>query len=1502
MKKANYIVAIGASAGGLEAIHEFFDNMPEYGNLSFVIIQHLSPDYKSLLVELVSKHTNMQVREVEEDMSVENDCVYVIPNNKEIIIEQGRLQLVQKPTEKAPNTAIDTFLFSLAKDKGRSAICIILSGTGTDGTRGAAAIKRTGGMVMAQDPETAKFDGMPRSVIGSENVDYVLAPEFMPAEIYNYIQDMPVQVFNGKIEEHLLTEVFQLVREHSGQDFNHYKPPTITRRIAKRMAQANIKDLEEYLHLLRQSEDESKALARDFLIGVTRFFRDRSAFQHLKEHVLNKLIDEKEEGAILKIWVTACSTGEEAYTLAILLDQCLQEKNKWLDVKIFATDIDSNAVEFAARGVYPATVAKDVDPVLLKKYFVKDEKKYQIAPRLRKQIVFARHNILKDPPFIKNDLVTCRNMLIYMENVLQRQVLSSLHFGLNTGGYLFLGPSESASLIRGGMEEVHPKWKIYRKTDNSRSTLPDNLYSPLEYIRQTREMRSNGNGRLAQADKKTNNLQEEFREAMAEDFGFAAVYIDKAYEIQEGIGNYKKYLSLPDKKLNLNLLKMVPGDLSMVLNIALRQAWATEKKVAVKSVKINTPEGLRFVSLLVKPGSSNTNAQYTMIVFNEDHEKATVPGETPDTHDQPADVKEHIMSLEAELSETRTNLQMAIEGLETSNEELQSSNEELLSANEELQSSNEELQSLNEELHTLNTEHQLKIKELVELNDDMDNYFRSTDIGQVFVDTNLRIRKFNPAAVKMINLIPSDIGRPINHISTNIQQDSMIEDIQAVIRHKKTLEKEMVMSNGNMHLMKILPYIRQDKQTDGVVITFVDITAIKELDMLLKGVFNASTSVILALKPVTSETGKVTDFRLLAANREGLRFLGKDVVENDHPSMKQSFPKLMEQGLFEKYIQVVDQGMLLRTEFYMERNQQDHWYEMSAVKTQDGNIVITCTDVTEKKDGESRLHRNYNELVQARESLRNLNADLEYKVLERTRELTMSEERFRLVSKATNDTIWDWNLANNNVWWSDNFYAVYGYAKEGTGTRTFWMENIHPEDQERVKNSISKAVNSKQSQWSEGYRLRRADGTYAHVLDRGYLMLDEYATPYRMLGSMMDVTTLRHAEELAEVNKEEKRFLAESMPLILWTADPKGVVNFVNEQFTMYTGKSLHELQQEGWKSVLHKDDMVVWEAKWLQAVKHKEDFSMEMRIRHHEGRHDWFLHRTRVQKDMDGRSSVLVGTSTDINEQKMAAEIMERRIQERTLALQRANQELEGSNAELQQYAFVASHDLKEPLRKIHMFGNMLKERYQSDMEDKAVDYLNRIINSSSRMTNLINDLLRFSRLSQASFFEQVNLEVIIKEILSDLEILIQEKNAKVSVSPMPVIEAVPGQLRQVFQNLLSNAFKFSSKDVQPIISITATRIKERSFESKADPDGPFVCISITDNGIGFDEKYLDKIFVLFQRLHTKDQYEGTGIGLAVTRKIIDKHNGLITAHSREKEGATFTIILPVKQDQPAG
>ncbi|HEU4903034.1 MAG TPA: chemotaxis protein CheB, partial [Flavisolibacter sp.] len=421
----HFVVAIGASAGGLEAIQEFFDNMPSNGNLSFVIIQHLSPDYKSLLVELISKHTFMKVKEAEHNLPVEKNCVYVIPNNKLLTIRHGLLQLSEKKVEKAPNTAIDTFIKSLAEDQGSKAIAVILSGTGTDGSKGIQAIQHAGGMVLVQDPISAKFDGMPNSAIASGFADYILAPELMPEEIFNYIKERPVRLASdGKPDETYLPEVLKLIERSCSYDFTNYKTPTILRRIGRRMTQLGYRKFTEYLEFLRTSSEECKLLGKEFLIGVTKFFRDKAAFEILRNEVLTDVIHNKQDGDIIKVWVAACSTGEEAYTIAIMIDDLLQSLDKRLDVKIFATDIDLDAIEFASKGTYPLQSVSEMEDELIQRYFIQQDGAVTINPLLRKQIVFARHNILKDPPFIKNDLITCRNMLIYMNSILQRKVCS----------------------------------------------------------------------------------------------------------------------------------------------------------------------------------------------------------------------------------------------------------------------------------------------------------------------------------------------------------------------------------------------------------------------------------------------------------------------------------------------------------------------------------------------------------------------------------------------------------------------------------------------------------------------------------------------------------------------------------------------------------------------------------------------------------------------------------------------------------------------------------------------------------------------------------------------------------------------------------------------------------------------------------------------------------------------------------------------------------------------
>jgi two-component system, chemotaxis family, CheB/CheR fusion protein len=1492
-----YIVAIGASAGGLESIHDFFDNMPVNGNLAFVIIQHLSSDYKSLLVELVSKHTNMQVLEAQHNVEVKKHCVYVIPNNKLLTIENGRLMLSQKVLDKSPNTAIDIFLKSLAKDQGEKAIAVILSGTGTDGTKGSHAIQENGGLVIVQDPISAKFDGMPNSVIAAGYAEYILSPELIPEEIFAYTNESPVRSSrNGKPDEKALPEVLSLIESHCGHDFHNYKAPTILRRISKRMGQLGKKNFSEYLDTLRSTPEECSILGKEFLIGVTKFFRDQAAFDILREEVLPIVFRSKQNGDVLKVWVTACSTGQEAYSIAILLDEYIHRHELELEIKIFATDVDADAIEYAAKGVYPVAAASELDPFLVKKYFTLHNGQLTIVPQIRQQIVFARHNILKDPPFIKNDIITCRNMLIYMNQLLQRKVFATLEFSLNTGGYLFLGPSEIPASIKNNLDEVNGKWKIFRKMKDINPYQGERFTSGYT-IRNPREAKQDYGTKDRQ---KTNVLAEDLQSILTDQFGFAAIYIDDNYEIKDAVGDFRRYLSLPDRIASLNILKMVNTDLSVALNTAIRKVKKENQKVTLQHVRIKEGNTEKFINLFVKPAKSDP---YITIVFGESHE-ITFNKTSPEFTVQHSESVSYITELEDELKEAKLNLQMAVESLETTNEELQSSNEELLSANEELQSSNEELQSLNEELHTLNTEHQLRIRELIELNDDLDNYFRSTEIGQVFVDKDMRIRKFNTAAVQMVNLIESDIGRPIEHISTNIKQENLITDIKKVIQTNTIIEKEVRLSNQRISLMRILPYVRQDNNIDGAVITFIDITNFTELNSIIKGVFNASTNSIMALKSLRNDKKEILDFEWMAANHATDTFLGLKNNTYIGQTVKKCCPTLMQNGFFEKCVAVVDTDKSLHTEMLFVVNGQEEWFEVVATKMMDG-LVLTLTNINEKKLAEQKIRNNYNELLKAKANLKQLNASLEQKVSERTRDLATSEERFRLIADTTSDVVWDWNLVNSQIWWSDSITKVFGYETvENISSTDFWLNNIHPDDKDRVEKSKNNAINKSIAHWEEQYRFRKSDGSYAVIHDKGAVIKDETSMPYRMVGAMTDVTHVERTElKLKQKNEElqslfeEFKFVTDFMPQMVWATRPDGYHDFYNKGWYDFTGLDYESTKNEGWSLILHPDDFErTWQI-WKHSLETGEVYETEYRMRRYDGVYRWFLARALPMRDETGKIIKWFGTCTDIHDQKEMSDILEQKVEERTRELQRTNAELEVTNAELFQFASVASHDLKEPLRKIHMFSTLIKDRYLKNDDGGASDYMDRIISSSARMTKLINDLLSYSRLSIKSLFEPTDLNSVVNEVVADLELSIHEKQAVVQVEPLPVIDAVPGQIRQVFQNIISNALKFSSEANQPHILVKAEVAPGHSLDSSIASDDDYCCISIQDNGIGFDEQHAAKIFTIFQRLHGREKYEGTGIGLAITKKIIERHNGFVYAKSKPGEGSAFNFILPLKQ-----
>lgn len=1483
----HYTVAIGASAGGLEAIHEFFDNMPETTNLSFIVIQHLSPDHKSLLVELVGRHTNMQVFEAGNNMEVREGCVYIIPNNKFIQISKNKLITLEKPPTKLPNNAVDIFMHSLAKDKKDKAVAIILSGTGSDGTKGIATVKEQGGLVITQEPTTSKFDGMPNNAIASGNVDFILPPDEMPNQIVHYVAEATFAE-NKTIDDKVLDEIFEEIRTKAGFDFNLYKTPTITRRIFHRMMKKNFTSIEKYLAYLKQHPDECKELGKEFLINVTRFFRDTEAFDTVGSDVLPAIIKQKGPGETIKVWVSACSTGEEVFSLAILIDEAL-EKNPVPDitVKLFGTDIDRSNIEIASKGYFPKTIEKDISPERLQKYFTKQNGGYLISARIRKQVVFAVHNIIKDPPFIKNDLVTCRNMLIYMNPALQQRVYSVLLFAANKGGYIFFGTTETANYIRQHLEEINGRWKIYKKTSEAR-------LSP--YFPDATERTRATNGSLLtqrKRDLKNHGLWDDLKDTLLEEFNFAAFYIDSTFEIREAVGNFERVLSLPKKVLKLNLLRMLPVNISTVLIAEIKKAWKNNERKVINNLVFQQDSRSTAVQVAVTPAQPSAGRPFTMVAFH--YMTLQEVGEV--SHGK-IDTNDYVLTLEEELNQTKESLQRAVEDLETANEELQSGNEELLSANEELQSSNEELQSLNEELHTLNTEHQLKIKELQELNEDLNNYFRSSDIGQVFLDRSMKIRKFNPASARMINFIESDIGRPISHISTNIRYNGLINDIEQVLRENQSLEKEVQLQNGKNLLLRILPYLTSENKVSGAIISFIDITTITNLNNIIRGVFNSSLSAIFALGAVR-DARNIIDFEIMATNHAGMKLVNRNVDTVKGFLVKKDLNQPVFDTLFRLFVDTVETDKPLHTDIYADASKM--WLEVTAVKMADG-VMATFTDITQKKSAEERLKKNYVELISTKENLKKLNSELELKVAERTKLLSVSEERFRMVARATNDAIWDWDIVTNNIWFSDAFYIKFGYHPDEPFNRKEWLDKVHPDERASVDKSMHQTINAGTKHWTREYSFKKADGEYAHILDRGYVLHDDqYDTPFRMLGSMLDITELKRAEQEIANNIAQKKFLAESMPLTVWTSTAEGEVDFVNRQFEMYTGLRYEDALGNGWRQMIHPDDLTPLDSLWNESLEYGSDFQREVRIRLFTGEFHWNILRAKAQKDKEGKVENWVVTTIDINDQKQQHEILEKKVEERTHELTKMNHALEISNNDLQQFASVASHDLQEPLRKIHLYANLINDRHGEQL-DGASTYLQKILQSSARMKSIINNIMSYSKLSAENVdFQPTDINHMIGELIEDLEISINEKKASVYVSPFPLIDTIPGQIRQVFQNIIGNALKFAKPNVPPQISITATRVDELSFNAAPHPEGEFVCITIKDNGIGFDARFAETIFLLFHRLHSKDAYEGTGIGLAIAKKIIEKHHGLISAQSKENEGSTFTIILPVRQNEPA-
>lgn len=851
-----YIVGVGASAGGLEALEKFFRNMPVLKDVSFVVVQHLSPDYKSLMVELLARHTSMRIIRVEDAMKIQPGCVYLIPPKNNMTIIGDTLYLKEYDAVQRLNLPIDIFLHSLAEDKGPQAIAIILSGTGSDGTNGIRSIKEYGGLVFVQDEFSAQFDGMPKSAIYTGLVDYVLPPEEMGGKLAEYINNHCITIqsttecnTDGNIssEEEGLKKIYGIIRKQIDLDFTYYKPNTILRRIERRMTINYSKSISEYYVFLKQNANEVKTLCSELLIGVTQFFRDAEAFAILANVTIPDIINEKKDGDAVRIWIAGCYTGEEAYSVGILVAEYLRKSKKRLEIKIFASDVDRNAIEFAATGIYPSSIAADVSPELLSRYFKKRGDHYQISKEIREMLVFARHNLIKDPPFNRVDLVCCRNLLIYFQPILQKKVLSFFDYALNYNGYLFLGPSETIGDMSPSFISIDNRWKIYKhkargkQINNAIDMLSLPLTNPIKNFGAEPPTYS----RSGSHHRPLENLYK----VLISDFMKPSVIVDENYDIVMICGGANRFLTLPEGQPTLNITGMFAKSASTTLMTALRKAFKEERKTCFKYKKALERGDFLAIDVTVEMMSAEKTLQKLAVIYflaleteNQD-DSLRLPEIDPDAANR-------IKELELDLQFTRENLQATIEELETSNEELQATNEELLSSNEELQSTNEELQSVNEELITLNAEYHTKITELTDLHNDVDNFLSSTNIGTVFLDKNLNVRKFTPAVTKVINLMVQDIGRPISHISHNLgNAEDLVNDAKEVLSTLIPMEREVHRLDGEIFLKTIFPYRTRENMIKGVVISFINITELKtmsrELEKLTYAVSRSQLMIVL---------------------------------------------------------------------------------------------------------------------------------------------------------------------------------------------------------------------------------------------------------------------------------------------------------------------------------------------------------------------------------------------------------------------------------------------------------------------------------------------------------------------------------------------------------------------------------------------------------------------------------------------------------------------------------
>jgi two-component system CheB/CheR fusion protein len=1629
------VIGIGASAGGLDAFKKLLQAIPIDSGMAYVLVQHLDPNHESMLTEILQKVAPIAVLEISDDIKVEPNHIYVIPSNKTLVATDGVLLLAPRPEKSKTERylPIDLFFTSLAIVHQTHAIGVILSGTGTDGTLGLKAIKDYGGITFVQDEESAAYPDMPNSAVQAGVVDFILPPHKIPEKLLEvtHIINTPTTVEENLPlgDEEAFRQINAVLRIRKGTDFTYYKQTTIRRRILRRMAINKNAEPAEYLKYLRENKQEQDVLYQDLLIPVTAFFRDSNVFDNLCANVFPQIIKNKQASEPIRIWVAGCSTGEEAYSMAICIKEFLGS-HTLVDseerVQIFATDLSERAIIKARSGIYTKMEAVDLAPERLNEFFTKINGSYQVNRQIRDLCVFATHNFLKDPPFGKMDLVSCRNVLIYMEPYLQKKALSTFHYALNPKGFLLLGKSETTSGVPDLFAATEKNDKLYNRKD-----------VPSRFIH-TVSPRVESNFIGTNDKPKTESMRSDFQKTaddiMLSKYSPAGVVINEAMDIVQFRGSTSRYLEQSSGKPSHNLLVLAKHGLAFELRNILHKT----KKGTVAVIKENVPVEINgsLVNITIEAiPLPNTIEPHYLILFHDSssisNKQDASENKKPTRKTKTDDKDLRIKQLELELTQAREDMRSITEDQEAANEELQSANEELLSGSEELQSLNEELETSKEELQSTNEELMVVNHEMIGLNEQISeakNYAESivANIREplLVLDKNLRVKTANKSFYKtfrvneketegtlIYNLGDKQWDIPelktllekilpeksifadfeVTHSFQNIGELTMLLNAREVINksnseklillsiediserkkaHAKLEESEhryhtMIYSSPSMiaifkgedmiieiandailkswdktkdiigkSIFKVLPEIVAqgfDKLLMNVYKTGIAYHAYETPVTLLRNGKEELVYYSFVYQPQRNVKGEIEGVAVIASEVTPQALLNKRIEESEQrfhnliytsPSALgillgedlvitianepiieiwgkgkeimgkkyfEALPELAEQGYREVFNQVYKTGIpfnaietpvnILQNGVTTLKYYNFILYPQKNINGEINGIGIIATEVTSQAKYNLQIKEN-----EERFRLLVMQAPVAICVLRgedfvfETMNKEMAHFLDRKIEDALHKPLFDVLTEVKDQVYKELLDTVYK-----TGTRFVSQElPLVINRNERLEDVFVKFVYEP---------LRETDGTVT-----GVMVLAE------------EITDQVNARIKIEESEENFRQLAELMPQKVWTSDAAGNKNYFNQTLLDFVGFSSEELKGEGWKKLIHPDDWKENEIKWQTSINSGGKFEMENRLLRKDGTYIWHLTLAKPVIDDDGIIKMWLGTKTDIQEQRDKKESLEYAVLKRTAELQKANEKLifESSekekraeelvkiNKELESFAYVSSHDLQEPLRKIQTFADLIIEKEK--LSDSGKKYFRLMEDAASRMQTLIEDLLSFSRLNTSERkYEITDLNDIVASVKADFKEIIYEKHAVIEATELCDANIIAFQFRQLMQNLIGNALKFAKSNVPPHIIIKSRIIKgNKTKHTNLSPEKEYCHISVSDNGIGFEEEFNEKVFEVFQKLHGKEEYPGTGIGLAIVKKIVENHDGVITVKSQLNKGTTFDIYLP--------